>query len=277
MRLTVFSFARSTCSSLLNWRFCSSSYRYFPKSITRATGGSACAATSTRSRFLPYAYSRASSVVLMPSCSPFSPISRTLGTRIASLMRVWGSGRRGGSNPARLRGLKCLSPSSSFPPSVMKKPLVCSGRRSRQPARSRTQIEPPKRELGGERRFRPCLPGTQGSKFCPEIGQRKGGLPAAVLADRERVVGLLVAVDDHIGDLLQLRVPDPLADGVVRVVDFDAVAVQLRREVAGRLGVALADRNDPDLDRGEPEREGAGVVLGEDAGKPLERTEQRAV
>src|SRR6476469_5252805 len=57
--------------------------------MTRATGGSACAATSTRSRFLPYAYSRASSVVLIPSCCPSSPIRRTRGTRIASLMRVW--------------------------------------------------------------------------------------------------------------------------------------------------------------------------------------------
>jgi hypothetical protein len=28
------------------------------------------------------------------------------------LMRVWGSGRRGGSNPERLRGLKFSSPSS---------------------------------------------------------------------------------------------------------------------------------------------------------------------
>jgi hypothetical protein len=33
-------------------------------------------------------------------------MSLTLETRIASLMRVCGSGRRGGSNPERLRGLK---------------------------------------------------------------------------------------------------------------------------------------------------------------------------
>src|SRR4051794_12146878 len=98
----------------------------------------------------------------------------------------------------------------------MKKPLVCSGRGSRQPVRSRTQIEPPKRELGGERLVRPCLPGAKGSKFRPEFLERKGGLPTSVLADRERLVRFLVAVDDHEGDLLHLGVPDALPDRVVR-------------------------------------------------------------
>src|SRR3954465_3923782 len=169
--------------------------------MTRATGGAAWGATSTRSRFFPYAHSRAPPLLLVPSCPPSSSINRTLGTRIASLMRVCGSGRRGGSNPPRLRGPKCPSPSSCRPPLEMKKPLARSGRGSRQPS----SVEPPKRELGGERRFRPCLPGTQGSKFCPKICQRKGGLATSVLANREGIVRFPLPVDDDERDLLELR------------------------------------------------------------------------
>src|SRR6476469_5531436 len=210
--------------------------------MTRATGVSAWAATSTRSRFFPYAYSRASSVVLIPSCSPSTPISRTRGTRIASLMRVWGSGLRGASNPPeRLRGLKCPSPSSLCPPRSTKKPLACSGAESRQPA----SVEPPSARPGGERRLRPCLPGTQGSKFGLEIPKRQGLLGPAVLADRERLVRLLVAVDDDVRDLVDLGVPDPLADGVVRLVHLDAVRKPLRQGER-RRPVALPDRDDPD-------------------------------
>src|SRR5690242_14918553 len=180
--------------------------------MTRATGGSAWAATSTRSRFFPYAYSRASSVVLIPSCCPSSPIRRTRGTRIASLMRVWGSGLRGASNPPeRLRGLKCPSPSSLCPPRRTKKPLACSGARSHQPS----SVEPPSARPGGERRLRPCLPGTQGSKFLLEFLQRQRLLGSAVFPDRERRIGFLVPVDDHERDLVDLGVADPLAHGVV--------------------------------------------------------------
>src|SRR5437660_9994303 len=105
----------------------------------------------------------------------------------------------------------------------MKKPLSRSGRGSRQPARSRTQIEPPKRELGGERRFRPCLPGNQGSKFALEFSKRQGALLPSPLAHGEALVALLVPVDDHEGDLLDLGVADPLADRLVGVVDLDAI------------------------------------------------------
>src|SRR4051795_3664191 len=139
--------------------------------MTRGTGGAAWAATSTRSRFLPYAYSRASSVVLIPSCSPSSPISLTRGTRIASLMRVWGSGRRGGSKEP-LRGLKVLSPSSSCPPHVAeneKTATACSGSGFTNLHIGWLFLLNP-RDLwsGGERRFRPCLPGRKGSKLRPE-------------------------------------------------------------------------------------------------------------
>src|SRR3954452_4554175 len=198
--------------------------------MTRATGGSACAATSTRSRLRPYAYSRASSVVLIPSWPPFSSIRRTRGTRIWSLTRVCGSGRRGGSLKPR-RGLKSWSPSSLRPPSKMKKPRAGSGGGSRQPGR----LNPRSFSLGGERRIRPCLPGLKRSKSGPEILERRSRLATAPLADRERLVALLVAVDDDERDLVDLRVPDPLADGVVGVVDLDAVRRELLAELERRL------------------------------------------
>ena len=103
-------------------------------------------------------------------------------------------------------------------------------------------------------------------------------LAPAVLPDRQRLVGLLVAVDDHERDLFDLGVSDPLADGVVGVVHLDPV----RRELATPAHAAasrccFADREHPDLHRSEPERERAGVVLDQDADEALERAEQRPV
>ena len=65
------------------------------------------------------------------------------------------------------------------------------------------------------------MPGFQGSKFGAKIVQREGALAAAVFADREALVALLVAVDDHERDLRELAVADPLADRLIRIIDFD--------------------------------------------------------
>ena len=88
--------------------------------MTRATGGSALAATSTRSRLRAYAYSSASFVSLIPICSPSSPTSLTRGTRICSLIRsCWTTGRVLSSG--RRRGLKGSSPSRVDPPHSLKR------------------------------------------------------------------------------------------------------------------------------------------------------------
>ena len=60
-------------------------------------------------------------------------------------------------------------------------------------------------------------------------------------------------------------------------VDLDAVLGEPRRERLGGLAVVVADGQDPDLDRREPERKRARVVLDEDPDEALERPEQRAV
>src|SRR5918912_4075193 len=128
--------------------------------MTRATGGSAWAATSTRSRFFEKAYSRASCVCLTPTCDPSSSISRTRGTRIASLIRAccW-TGRTGST--CRL-GLKGRSPSCFLLPRRTSEPLQAAARR---PRRS-TRFEPPtSSRSGGEERVRSCLPELESSKL----------------------------------------------------------------------------------------------------------------
>ena len=50
---------------------------------------------------------------------------------------------------------------------------------------------------------------------------------AAPLPDGQRFVGLLVAVDDDVRDLLHLGVADPLPDRLVALIDVDPEALEL--------------------------------------------------
>src|SRR6266540_885448 len=68
--------------------FFSCSYMYLPKSMMRQTGGCAVEETSTRSRAFSLAILIASNGVMMPSCSPWSSITRTSRTRMRSLVRI---------------------------------------------------------------------------------------------------------------------------------------------------------------------------------------------
>src|SRR6266568_4887069 len=173
--------------------------------MTLATGGSACAATSTRSSPLVSAWASASLVGVIPSCAPSSSISRTRGARMFSLIRVCGTGRTGSTN--RL-GLKELSPSREFLPHKTTKPLQTSnGLRPRLSTRLN-----PHGALGseGEERVPPLLAGSQGTKFCEQRCEALRRLLSSTLADGERVLRFLVPVDDHVRDLLDLGVPDSL-------------------------------------------------------------------
>ncbi len=75
--------------------------------MTRATGGSAWAATSTRSRFFPYAYSRASSVVLIPSCAVLADQPHPRDADRIVIRSGLGTARR--FDPEPLRGLNVLT------------------------------------------------------------------------------------------------------------------------------------------------------------------------
>src|SRR5688500_1918394 len=77
--------------------------------MMRQTGGSAVAATSTKSSPCERASWTASRVFMMPSCSPSAAMTRTCGTRILSLMRVAGGLRLSGRCP-RPRNEGILTP-----------------------------------------------------------------------------------------------------------------------------------------------------------------------
>src|SRR5439155_26701144 len=85
------------------------------------------------------------------------------------------------------------------------------------------------------------------------------------------VAHVVVADHEHVGDLLELGPPDASADGLVGLGDVDAVAAGT--QTAGNRGgagvVVVANRQHPRLDRRQPSREGARVVLDEDAEEAL--------
>src|SRR5438874_13263947 len=228
--------------------------------MTLATGGSACAATSTRSRFLPYACSPAPSVVLIPSWLPSSSIRRTRGTRMASLMRVVSRLCGRTCSIGRRLGLKGKSPSWAYSSSFRgrnRKAAACSG-----PFPSSTDsVEPHTGSVTREVRngSAPASQASQGSKLRREVYKTQGLLCAPTAAHGEALVRLAVAVDDHERDLLDLGAADALADRLRRLADLNPVA--LRAEPLGergrRLEMRLPHRQNPDLDRREPEREGA--------------------
>src|SRR6187551_2793488 len=189
--------------------------------MTLATGGSACAATSTRSRSLPWAYSSASAIGFTPSCPPSASTSRTCETRMSSLIRLCGIVGRVGST--RRRGLKGASPSCQLPPS--------SKRQDRCTAAAQFPFQPSRLNLrqargpGGEEHVRPCFAELHRSSLAElrqQLVERFRGLVPAVCANRDRVLGFLVAPDHDVRDLLDLGVADPLADRLVGVVDLDA-------------------------------------------------------
>src|SRR6187401_2329698 len=166
--------------------------------MTRATGGSAPAATSTRSSPLPYANSSASFVARIPTWPPTSSTSRTRCARISSLIR---SSRLRGTcrsrSGLRRRGLKGPSSSSQLPPCKRQKPLHAAAHDFVQPARLNLRESSP----GGEEAMSSCLQSgdattyrgsasSASSKPVEELAHRKGGLLASVLTHGERLVRL---------------------------------------------------------------------------------------
>ncbi len=60
-------------------------------------------------------------------------------------------------------------------------------------------------------------------------------------------------------------------------MDADVVALERFSDVLGVVGNFFADRADFDLYGSEPEREGPGIVLDQDAEEALDGTEERAM
>src|SRR6478735_9362258 len=78
------------CLRLASPCFFFSSYLYLPKSRILQTGGLLLGLTSTRSRPTSRARRKAWSVVKTPKFEPSSATTRTSGTRIRWLIRIWG-------------------------------------------------------------------------------------------------------------------------------------------------------------------------------------------
>ena len=94
------------------------------------------------------------------------------------------------------------------------------------------------------------------------------------------VLGLLGADDEHDRDLLELGVADLGADLLGPVVERGPEAGRHAagsRTRCGVVGDLVGDRQHADLLRGQPEREGAGEVLDQDAHEPLHAAERGAV
>src|SRR5207247_5039230 len=66
-------------------------------------------------------------------------------------------------------------------------------------------------------------------------------------------IDLFLADHDDVGDPLLFRVPDLLSEGIVRVVEVGADALEAGQEGLGILELVLADGHDPDLCRRAPD------------------------
>ena len=99
------------------------------------------------------------------------------------------------------------------------------------------------------------------------------------------VAALEVAAPDHrdVRHLAQLGVADARLHALARLVVHlraqpgGTHAVAQGGDVLDDLGRVVLDGDDLALHGGEPQREVAGVVLGEDADEPLQRAQQGAV
>ena len=100
------------------------------------------------------------------------------------------------------------------------------------------------------------------------------------MADRDLArLGFALAHDQHVGNLLQLRLADLESDLLATLVDLGAQAggSQRRGDFAGVRVLIVGDRQDGGLHRCQPQRERPGVVLDQDAEEALHGAPQGAV
>src|SRR5205823_1987723 len=166
-------------------------YLYLPKSMMRHTGGCASGATSTRSSSCCRAVSSACWMAMTPSCAPSAPTTRTSRTRIPSLIRI------------------------SF--AWLIDALLVVSRRIRRAgqggpaARSRTAHgETGRARADLAREVREHTVEGDG----PEV------LPAPVPEADGPVLALPLADDEHVRDLPDLRLADPVAELLIAVVEL---------------------------------------------------------
>src|SRR5690606_19061514 len=91
--------------------------------------------------------------------------------------------------------------------------------------------------------------------------------------------GLPLADDGHVRDLLRLRIPDPVTEGLRPIVEAGPQPglLELVHERLRRFTDRIRDGEHPDLFRGEPDWERARVVLDQASDESLHRAEERPV
>src|SRR5438045_993725 len=207
--------------------------------MMRHTGGTAVAAISTRSSPFVRAIASACGGGMIPSCDPSSSMTRTSRTLMRSLTRVRSS-RRG----------------------LLSKAITASLADRGELGRSLTLAVDFVQRLTEEL-----------------VDAARPQIAAAAAAHRHGALRRLAIPDpQHIRDLLQLRFAD-------LIVDLLLAGVELRPEPRGRqpflhrrpVGrMPVGNRQDDRLERRQPEREGARVVLDQDRDEALEGSAHRA-
>jgi len=90
---------------------------------------------------------------------------------------------------------------------------------------------------------------------------------------------LAFAHDERVRDLVHLGLADLVPQLFVAVIalNTESTAAKVRDDLPRERVLLLRHRDDVGLHRGEPRREGARVMLHQDAEEPLQRSHQRAV
>src|SRR5688500_18501773 len=182
---------------------------------------------------------------MIPSCCPVSSITRTARTRMRSLVRVRSS-RRGERSKAI---------------------TVSSAARTHSSSASRRKLRELRRSLAVYFLTRVGQKGVDGARTKVTTG---------AAADRHRSLRRLpVSGYKHVGDLLQLRLSDLIANLLLPVVQLHPQPGrrQLVPDAPGVVEMTVGNRQNHRLHGRQPQRPGAGEVLDEQPDEPLERAE----
>src|SRR5688572_2542615 len=87
--------------------------------------------------------------------------------------------------------------------------------------------------------------------------------------------GFAIAYDEHVGNLLKLRLTDLISNLLLALVDLhpESRSEEPRSGAVGVRYMPVGDRQHNRLHRREPQRKRTGIVLNEDRDEPLEAAE----
>src|SRR5438034_1655106 len=202
-------------------------------------------------------------------------MSRTSADRIMSLILDWGSaGLRSNRDP--LRGGKIRSSCNSFRLNLETSDRQRATNRNSNPLAARHSplargAESTNKLLQSQRARLDDAPG-----FGHELVNAHRALLAAPLPQADApAAGFLLPDDEHVGDLLELRIADFRSQLLVAAVHFDPQAglPELGRGVVRVIQKLFRKGQHDSLYRRQPDRKCAGEVLDDDGDEALQRSE----